>query len=187
MNTGISKRQFHRVAIAAAASLALPTAVRAQTAGRGTVPELGQYTGADRMQRLVDGAKKEGNLSIYTSAQSDDMGALVAGFEKKYGVKASVWRAGSEKVLQRAVTEARGNRFTRRIVETQRPGARSHAPRKVFQAIKSPHLAQHDRRRSARMANGSERGSTSSSRPTTPSSPQEGGRCRRPGKTWPSP
>jgi hypothetical protein len=34
--------------------------------------------GADRMQRLIDGAKKEGNLSMYTSAQSDDMGALLA-------------------------------------------------------------------------------------------------------------
>ena len=33
-------------------------------------------------RRLLDGAKKEGPLSIYTSAQSDDMGALVAGFEK---------------------------------------------------------------------------------------------------------
>jgi len=33
-------------------------------------------------------------------------------FEKKYGVKLTLWRASSEKVLQRAVTEARAGRFT---------------------------------------------------------------------------
>jgi iron(III) transport system substrate-binding protein len=38
------------------------------------------------MQKLVEGAKKEGELNIYTSAQNDDMGPLVAAFEKKYGV-----------------------------------------------------------------------------------------------------
>ena len=102
---------------------------------------LATYEGADRMQRLIEGAKKEGNLNIYTSAQSDDMGALVAGYEKKYGVKVSVWRAGSEKVLQRAVTEARGNRFTVDVVETNGPELESMSREKLFQAIKSPVLA----------------------------------------------
>ena len=119
----------------------LPGIAFAQAAARGSMAELAQYTGADRMQRLIDGAKKEGNLNIYTSAQSDDMGALVAGFEKKYGVKVSVWRAGSEKVLQRAVTEARGNRFTVDVVETNGPELESMSREKLFQAIKSPHLA----------------------------------------------
>jgi iron(III) transport system substrate-binding protein len=32
-------------------------------------------------------------------------------FEKKYGVKVELWRSSSEKVLQRAVTEARAGRF----------------------------------------------------------------------------
>lgn len=101
--------------------------------------ELAQYEGADRLQRLIDGAKKEGNLSIYTSAQTDDMGALVAGFEKKYGIKVSVWRAGSEKVLQRAVTEARANRNSVDIVETNGPELEAMHREKVLQAIKSPH------------------------------------------------
>jgi iron(III) transport system substrate-binding protein len=89
----------------------------------------------------VDGAKKEGALTIYTSAQGDDMGPLVAAFEKKYGVKAEVWRAGSEKVLQRAVTEARGNRFTVDVIETNGPELESLHREKILQAIKSPHHA----------------------------------------------
>ena len=72
----ISKRHFTQFLGAAAAATVLPRAARAQA--KGSAPELAAYTGADHPQRLVDGAKKEGPLSIYTSAQSDDMGALVA-------------------------------------------------------------------------------------------------------------
>ena len=116
-------------------------AVRAQAAPRGSLAELAHYEGADRVQRLVDGAKKEGKLSIYTSAQSEDMGALVAGFEKKYGIAVTTWRSGSEKVLQRTVTEARGNRHTVDVIETNGPELESLHREKLLQAIKSPQLA----------------------------------------------
>ncbi|MFZ2648728.1 MAG: extracellular solute-binding protein [Burkholderiaceae bacterium] len=114
----------------------------AQAAQRAVMAELAQYEGADRQQRLVDGAKKEGNLNIYTSAQGEDMAPLVAAYEKKYGVKVSLWRAGSEKVLQRAVTEARGNRFTLDIVETNGPELESMHREQILQAVKSPVLGQ---------------------------------------------
>lgn len=136
----MKRREFTRLAAGSAAALAVPVGAWAQA--RGSAIELAAYTGADRQQRLVDGAKKEGPLSIYTSAQTDDMGALVAGFEKKYGLKATVWRAGSEKVLQRAVTEVRGNRNTVDIVETNGPEMEAMHREKVFVAVKSPYLAQ---------------------------------------------
>src|SRR5512142_2435094 len=82
---------------------------------------LATYQGADRMQRLIEGAKKEGELSIYTSAPVDDVKVLTDAFEKKYGVKAKVWRASSEKVLQRGVTEARAGRFDADVFETNGP------------------------------------------------------------------
>ena len=136
----MQRRQFTRLFSGSAAALALPGAAWAQA--RGTAPELGAYTGADRQQRLLDGARKEGPLSIYTSAQSDDIGALTAAFEKKYAIKSTVWRAGSEKVLQRAVTEARGNRHTVDIIETNGPELESMSREKILQAVKSPALAQ---------------------------------------------
>jgi iron(III) transport system substrate-binding protein len=103
--------------------------------------QLAGYTGADRTQKLVDGAKKEGTLTIYTSAQSNDIGALVEPFEKKYGIKVNVWRSSSENVLQRVVTEARGNRFTADIVETNGPELEAISREKLFQPVKSPFLA----------------------------------------------
>jgi len=89
----------------------------------------------------VEGAKKEGSLTIYTSAQSDDMGALVAAFEKKYGIKVETWRSSSEKVLQRAVQEARANRNTMDVAETNGPEMESLHREKILQAVKSPYLA----------------------------------------------
>ena len=138
----ISKRHFTQWLTAAAAAAGAPSLARAQTPAKGSATELAGYSGADRQQRLVDGAKKEGPMAIYTSAQSDDMGALVAGFEKKYGLKTTTWRAGSEKVLQRAVTEARGNRHTVDIIETNGPEMESMSREKILVAVKSPNLAQ---------------------------------------------
>ncbi len=136
----INRRKFNTFSSGALAALALPQAAWSQA--KVNMAELAAYAGADRQQRLIDGAKKEGPLNIYTSAQSDDMGALIAGYEKKYGHKVTVWRAGSEKVLQRAVTEAKAGRHTVDIVETNGPEMESMHREKVFQAIKSPHLSQ---------------------------------------------
>src|SRR5215510_10093345 len=68
-----------------------------------------QFTGPDREAKLIAGAKKEGTLTLYSSAVLEDMNAVAAGFQKKYGVKVNLWRGGSEEILQRTVTEARGN------------------------------------------------------------------------------
>jgi iron(III) transport system substrate-binding protein len=136
----MNKREFTRLLTGSAAAVAWPAAARAQA--RAPLAELAGYAGVDRERRLWDGAKQEGPLSIYTSAQSDDMGALVTGFEKKYGLKTTTWRAGSENVLQRTVTEARGKRHTVDIVETNGPEMESIHREKLFQPVKSPNLAQ---------------------------------------------
>lgn len=136
----MDKRAFTRLIAGAAATLALPRVAFGQA--KPSVAELGALPAADREKRLLEGARKEGPLSIYTSAQSDDMGALVAGFEKKYGLKSTTWRSGSEKVLQRAVTEARGNRHSVDIIETNGPELESMSREKVLAAVKSPYLTQ---------------------------------------------
>ena len=64
----------------------------AQTAGDNPA----MYRGPDREQRLIEGAKKEGVINIYSSITVDDMKVISAGFEKKYGVKLQAWRASSE-------------------------------------------------------------------------------------------
>src|SRR5258706_13615914 len=72
-------------AMLAATVASLPAG--AQVKPNATAADVAGYSAPARAQKILEGAKKEGELSIYTSAQSDDMGALVSAFEKKYGIK----------------------------------------------------------------------------------------------------
>jgi len=96
---------------------------------------------AAHAQDVVANAKKEGELTLYTSAQNDDIGAVVKAFEAKYGIKVNMWRAGSEKVLQRAVQEARSGRHTVDVVETNGPEMEALSRENILRAVKSPHHA----------------------------------------------
>ena len=110
-----------------------------EPAPAGTIADIAVYEGPDREQRLLDGARREGELAVYTSAQSNDLGAVVEAFEKKYGIKATVWRAGSEAVLNRALQESRAGRHTVDVIETNGPELESLAREQILQLVKSPH------------------------------------------------
>jgi ABC-type Fe3+ transport system substrate-binding protein len=129
------------ILIAGLSAAAFSAAAPGQIKPNATAADVGLYAGADRLQRLIEGAKKEGELAIYTSAQADDLGALASAYEKKYGVKVSMWRASSEKVLQRAIAEARAGRNTMDVAETNGPEMESMHREKILQAVKSPHHA----------------------------------------------
>src|SRR2546428_4345468 len=83
----------------------------APSVGQSPHRDLYMYKGADRDQRILQGAKKEGQVLVYTSLNLKDSVPIAEAFEKKYGVKLQLWRSSSEKVLQRALTEARGGHF----------------------------------------------------------------------------
>ena len=93
------------------ASLLAPALALAQ--GKpGPHSELYLYKGADREQKVLAGAKKEGTVVVYTSLNTKDSVPISEAFEKKYGVKVELWRSSSEKVLQRAITEFRAGRYS---------------------------------------------------------------------------
>jgi iron(III) transport system substrate-binding protein len=60
-----------------------------------------------------DSAKLEGEVVLYSSLNNEQIVTLVEAFKKKYpSIKPSFYRATSERVLQRSITEARAGRFT---------------------------------------------------------------------------
>ena len=113
----------------------------AQAPGKTSVADVALYQGTDRAQRLAEGAKKEGVVSVYTSATVADMAILTAAFEKKHGIKVNVWRASSEGIIQRGVSEMRGGRNEADIFETNGPDMESLHREKVLQEAASPHFA----------------------------------------------
>ena len=108
---------------------------------RGVLAEFAQYEGADREQRLAEGARREGHLLLYTSLTVEDMTVLNAAFEKRYGVKVTMWRASSEKIVQRALAEARAGRFDVDVFESNAPSLEILYREQLLQAVRSPHHA----------------------------------------------
>jgi iron(III) transport system substrate-binding protein len=100
------------------------------------------YDGADRAQRVIDGAKKEGALTLYSSGTHEDIGAVIYAFEKKYGLPVRFWRGSSEDILRRTMTEARASRFDVDVADTAGPEMEAMQREKLLHEITSPVFAQ---------------------------------------------
>ena len=100
------------------------------------------YEGPDRESRLLQGARQENALTVYTSLTVEDITELAALFEKKYAVKVKFWRASSEKIVQRIVTEIRAGRYDFDVVETNGPELETLHREQMLQKAMSPHFAE---------------------------------------------
>jgi iron(III) transport system substrate-binding protein len=99
---------------------------------------LAQYTGADRMDKLAAAAKKEGTLTLYTTIAEKDLPTIIKPFEQKYGVKVNVWRAGTDKVLQRTITETSAKKYEVDAIHFGAPEMEALSREKVLMAVNSP-------------------------------------------------
>lgn len=125
--------------------LALALAAVLQSTALAQVPqrndETYRYHGADRDARLLERARREGSVVLYTSLAPTESRPLAEAFEKKYGVKVELWRALSDKVVQRVVTEAQGKRFSVDVVETNGPEMEMLAREHILAEFNSPYIA----------------------------------------------
>jgi iron(III) transport system substrate-binding protein len=132
-------RLGHRIALASLTGLglaALTFGASAQTAA-----DVAMFSGPDRMDRIIAGAKKEGTFSLYSSSPVEDMGGIIAGFEKQYGLKVKVWRGSSEDIRQRTVAEARAGRADVDVLEFAGTDMEAMHREQLLQEVRSPTLA----------------------------------------------
>ncbi|MGZ9174553.1 MAG: hypothetical protein ACXW52_23430, partial [Candidatus Binatia bacterium] len=81
-----------------------------QTKKPRTLDELAAYTGSDRQQILLDGAKAEGKIVWYTSL-SGVYRDMVDAFKRKYpDIAVDVFRGGSNDLTPRIINEAQAGR-----------------------------------------------------------------------------
>ncbi len=99
---------------------------------------IASYLGADREARLLEGARKEGEVVLYTSLTTEDMAALNGAFEKRYGLKVRMWRASADKVLQRALAEGRAGRAGADVLEANALPLESMHREALLLAVRSP-------------------------------------------------
>jgi iron(III) transport system substrate-binding protein len=69
---------------------------------------------------LVTAAKREGRVIVYGSLETDVFDVIGKIFEGKYGIKVEYWRAASNRVLDRTLTETRAGRPQFDVVLTNR-------------------------------------------------------------------
>ena len=113
-------------------------AASALLAGEAAAQTLFNYSGADRMERIIAAAKKEGTLTLYTTFAEKDQPTLIKPFEAKYGVKVSIWRAGTDKVLQRTLAEAAARKYDVDAIHFGSPEMEALSREKILQAVSSP-------------------------------------------------
>src|SRR5437879_13773237 len=118
--SGIDQRRRRIVAGALGAAVS-PGFALAQGKDAARNREIYLYNGADREKKILEGARREREVVVYTSLNLKDSVPIVEVFERKYGVNVQLWRSSSEKVLQRAIAEARAGRFACDILETNGP------------------------------------------------------------------
>src|SRR5437879_9188617 len=99
------------------------------------------YEGGDRSQRLVERARQEGALVVYTSLATSESVPLTQAFEKKYGVKVQLWRSLSDQVVRRALNEAKARRHTVDVIETNGPELEALARERLTARFVSAHIA----------------------------------------------
>jgi len=130
-------RRIATVWLSAAAS-ALAALVLAPPASAQSVEELAAYAGPDRTQRLIEGARKENALMIYSSMTVADMGALINAFQAKYGLKAQHWRGSSEDIRNRVTREYAAGRYDADVAETAGPDMEAMVREQVLQKAVTP-------------------------------------------------
>src|SRR3989449_7871512 len=107
------------IACACACAAAWHAAASAQSADKNDAIFL--YRGADREQRLLERARREGTVVVYTSLAPTESAPLARAFEERTGVKVQLWRAVSEEVGEGGLTGGRARGHALRGIQSNRP------------------------------------------------------------------
>ncbi|MEP7208426.1 MAG: extracellular solute-binding protein [Casimicrobiaceae bacterium] len=134
----MSQRPFtRRDVLRALAAVPALTALPAAAQGSADAALLTSQA-ADRTEKLFAAAKKEGTFTWYTSFAEKDIPPVVEPFKKKYGIEVRSWRASTEKVLQRTLTEASAQRYDVDLIHISAPEMEALHREKILQPVSSP-------------------------------------------------
>jgi len=109
---------LHQLITAAVILWSAAAWIGAQTNTAGA-QEILTYRGADREQAILDGARKEGQVVLYSSLiVNQATRPLSQAFMKKYPfIKMTFWRGDTEDIIARLSAEARANNIVADVIE----------------------------------------------------------------------
>ncbi|HET9471384.1 MAG TPA: extracellular solute-binding protein [Usitatibacter sp.] len=98
--------------------------------------------GPGRTAKLVAGAKKEGELMVYSSLTPGDQIKLAEDFKARYGVTIRFWRGSQSNIISRVMSETRGGRYLFDAIETNAPQIEAISREGLLQDMGSPYIDQ---------------------------------------------
>lgn len=98
------------------------------------------YSKADRQEKMIAGAKREGRVQIYTSMSAQDADAISSAFASKYEIEAVLVRASSEEIVSRGTNEAKTGLNKADVFETNGPDMEALRTANVLGQFLSPHF-----------------------------------------------
>ena len=134
-------RRFPMIGPAAAMLCVLLLLPATPTFSQNQAADIAAYQGPDREKRLIDGAKKEGELMLYASMPVADIAVLSDAFTKKYGIKVKAWRADSEALMSRILNEAKARRHEASVMVASSSALEPLSREKLLTEVNSPFLA----------------------------------------------
>jgi len=125
-----------------ALAIVLAIALDAAPAAAQSPADILLYKGPDREQKLIEGAKKEGQVVIYAAMiVNQAMRPIAEKFGKKYPfIKLTSWRADSEDIVQKASAEVRANNVVVDVIEGTGAGEQA-VQANIVQPYETPVLA----------------------------------------------
>ena len=108
-----------------------------------SLAELAVYSGADREQVLVAGAKREGKLVWYTAMAGGSYKELARSFEAKYGVQVEAYRGTSKDLISKVLAESQAKKFLMDVAESSPPLLMLMRSMNLLAPFYVPHLAKY--------------------------------------------
>jgi ABC-type Fe3+ transport system substrate-binding protein len=113
-------RAWTRALACVLGAVALAVALGTAPAQALTEQEIANYKGPDRQKILEEGARKEGQVTIYSGMiVNQALRPMAEAFMKKYPfIKAEYWRGASPQIVQKALAEARADKMQVDVLES---------------------------------------------------------------------
>jgi len=136
---GVIERRALGSVVAAAIMLSGVQGVSGAAGKPTTVADIALYQRNDREQLLIEGAKREGQVTFYNI--NTWLSTVAQEFEKKYPfVKVSVWRSDSKTLLKRVTEEYASGRYLADVVDVTFAGVAMLHKMGIFQEYYSPDM-----------------------------------------------
>ena len=92
----------------------------------------------ERRDNLLAAARREGGLNLYSNMPPSDNNDLIKGFQDRYAIPITSWRAGSEEITQRVLAETRAGRTGVDFVLNNGPGVEALRSENLLQVMDTP-------------------------------------------------